>query len=433
MVTLRKFDCVNSLSFSFLPGTRYAGKTTRVLDVIHDLPLDRDVLWVDLTNAFSQVEVVSRIICQLGIRDCFSQDDFQAHFGRLLDSLKDRSVVVFDNFPEVVSALLDEGDRTDEEDDFSSSFRPVIPTLLEREKRLHVIVVGTKKVKIGGRGAALYRNEIFFSTLTPENAELLAQDIFPFDADTLKIAGRCLAGEMARLARFSHIEGLRKLKGIVLRGFFFSHGALVEGNHHSSSRVLLKECRDSLARDLAFELGPDEALCASCLLKGTAPFDAGLGWSLCKKAFDSDIVRWKVAWRGLLECGWLLHNPDLGFVVPTNSLVVDDDRSSISEETQWNTYLEYWAREAVRINNEAASCSSALISFDCNRTHFKFLFLSLYKNISRVLPYSFGDKTSIANILAGNMGRFLNYRFTSAGGVVLAHAIADVLVDGENG
>ena len=35
------------------------------------------------------------------------------------------------------------------------------------------------------------------------------------------------------------------------------------------------------------------------------PFDEALVWTLSKDLFDEDIVRWRIAWNGLIEVGWV--------------------------------------------------------------------------------------------------------------------------------
>lgn len=418
-------------------GPQAAGKTTRVLDVVHSMDVHVDSLWVDLTAAFSTTEITSRIASQLYLRDCFTQAEFESGFRNLLNTLREGSVVVFDNFSQVSSNPTKKtrdtgappvpGSISGQENDFdySASFGPILNIMKEFHHKFCFVTIACNKVRLVGaesKARKFYMATANISTLTPSKAQLLADDLLPFDPDSLKVAGKYLAGAMARLARYCHLDTIRTVKLNVLKGFFSeqnpSLGIAMEDVH-----ALI---RQEVATDCSMELTPDESLCAAALLRGTSYFDEALGWALCKDLFEGDLVRWYIAWKGLVHRGWLYHNPDLGYLVPAHAVVTDSPAlERLDTQSQWDRYIHFWADQVIRMNAEAVDCASAFLYFDKHRPHFKFMFMNLSASPRQHSLHLVSDVPGLAAKLAGNVGRFLNYRFSPEGGVQIALTIVE--------
>ena len=46
-------------------------------------------------------------------------------------------------------------------------------------------------------------------------------------------------------------------------------------------------------------------------------------------------VRWKVAWDGLIDQGWVSYHPELGFTIPVESCIIGSIPVQITERKQW--------------------------------------------------------------------------------------------------
>jgi hypothetical protein len=175
-------------------------------------------------------------------------------------------------------------------------------------------------------------------------------------------------------------------------------------------------------------MSADEVALASALLKPLATFDVALAWALSGKALGDDKVneraaalslsapilsllgpvsvfvasntdpsiapnppivlrqvRWKCAWDLLLARGWVVHWPELGYVIPTESRLPGTAAAAAGggvgggfaqfkapagaspmsvrggdeapEARLWERYVNHWARETVRMNTYARGTS----------------------------------------------------------------------------
>jgi hypothetical protein len=105
---------------------------------------------------------------------------------------------------------------------------------------------------------------------------------------------------------------------------------------------------------LANELTSDERLCAACLIKNITPFNESMAWYLCKTAFNVNIVRWYFAWKILIKKRWVISVGDLGYIVPADAVVSGVIPTTITQETQWDSYILYWAERLAKVDNAAS-------------------------------------------------------------------------------
>lgn len=421
-------------------GPRGSGKTTRLLDVVHSLPKDRDAVWVNLAGVTRCEDVRHRVASQLLLRDADSSRDFERKLRSLFESLREGSVVVFDNIPDQIVASSRGmvagsiaatasvaaaaaasssgvavagtaptgsaaqpriesmsstaaqpsglgGQSHHEPLEYSDYFAAIsrisqdfhcklcFVTLSTSEIKIHSYLEGplapTKlpsQVDLKDQTTLLKRPKNFFGKLMivellshsaavawaediyPCSSEMLTRvgqsigpngdtdvaetnDIFPGmgaviaagDALTyaggaiaaassalvvtvtgagppvpqdkpsralsLALAGGKYAGDMVSLTRFGYFEAIRRAQDRV------------------NPRVLIeRECLEDFSRD--------EMLCAGSLVGVNSIVDAGLAWALCKKTFQGDMVRWLIAWKGLVRRGWLTEELGLGYTVP---------------------------------------------------------------------------------------------------------------------
>lgn len=245
-----------------LYGPKYSGKSTRLLSVMHSFGGEKDVLWIDFSKAQTEMEFVSRFTSQLYLRNSVFKEDIVKSVRDLLRSLRAGSIVVFDNI-----------DDSDVESKVMSSFKSFTTNMAnlvaEFEAKLCIIVVSTVSLNTFG----LFTQKLVMTPLSDEAATSLASALLPVDPDSLKKAGANLPGLMSILAQTSSLGTIRE----VCRSWDAKPGDLAA-------------VEAVIAEGNANELTNEESLCASCLLRGLAPFDASVGWDLSKTVFGDDIV-----------------------------------------------------------------------------------------------------------------------------------------------
>jgi tetratricopeptide (TPR) repeat protein len=109
---------------------------------------------------------------------------------------------------------------------------------------------------------------------------------------------------------------------------------------------------------------------------------------------------------------------------------------TMAESRTNKSYLEYWAKEAARINRESAHDYIALICFDRHEPHFKRLFtyiLRFQAELRSAEKSNIKSELSNTNLqyvgrhLAGCMNRLLNYRVSARESVELTDAMMGVM------
>ena len=179
--------------------------------------------------------------------------------------------------------------------------------------------------------------------LSYKPAMALARSLQPVDSEALVLAGRYLPAEMVFLHRFCSLKTIRSIAAMRTKedrdaaggtggagaasasgpgeasaakpkdsnnGPGFAH-SLAPG---ASVRRLWDAATNLILKDMLAHMSPDERLAASAIIPGTPPFGEGCAWALCREVFSGDLLRWRLAFRGLVRCGWLLQMGDFGLV-----------------------------------------------------------------------------------------------------------------------
>ena len=46
-------------------------------------------------------------------------------------------------------------------------------------------------------------------------------------------------------------------------------------------------------------------------------------------------MKWKVAWDGLVDKGWVMYDIELGYEIPVESVIIGSISVEIKEQKQW--------------------------------------------------------------------------------------------------
>ena len=276
--------------------------------------------------------------------------------------------------------------------------------------------------------------KISIPPLSHKPALAMAKSLQWIDAEALVLAGRYCPGEMVLLHRFCSLKAIRAIASIRTKdrhgsdsvggkekkgaGESGSKGSGTKGRANSqtnqpvfshslspgsSLRRLWDATTNLLLKDILSVLSHDELLAAFAVIPGIPPIGEACGWALCRELFSGDLLRWRLAWRGLIRSGWLIQVGDLGFVTlaPLGYVVasprttaltgenhpnfppvpptedITSENGNIIRERRSSLYLHYWAAELTRID---ISCSENLLNFalfDRHYQHFRIMFASL--------------------------------------------------------
>lgn len=271
------------------------------------------------------------------------------------------------------------------------------------------------------------------SQLSEAKSMALAKELLPVDPVSLMTAGRRLAGDMSRLARQCSLTTIRKLAAI----YTVDETAVDVG----------KRCT---IEGIEGDMPADQALAAACMLTGLAHFTEGHAWALCQDAFQHDILRWRIAWQGLVDSGWILYSQGLGFWTPSQSIISKPQVvswSPITANTQVRAYVFYWAHELVRISCYSYESSCSALMYDRFRQHLACVLSHFCPPMgskwlvgkapldtgSRLLSSSKDDMLRLAVTLAGGLERILTARYAPAMGVAITQSIQDALAASDSG
>lgn len=354
----------------------------------------------------------------------------------MANAVRTNAVFVFDNF-EVDQ--LDGKARAQAIHGFESTLRKI--SVPHMNKCLFVLVsssvpgeiLNRSPTRSMGLASSMAIKPLTIPALTSANALVLAKQMLPVDPMTLMLAGRNLAGEMVRIAQTCSLATIRKMAAIYT----------IDPNATHIARKCMMEGIES-------ELSMDEKLCAACMLTGLPHFNEGHAWALCRDAFQNNLLRWRVAWQGLVDVGWVGYSPCLGFWLPTYSVISTPVESSvpISLATQVKSYIFYWAAELVRLNNFSYDSSAHLLTHDKYRKHFRSVlcnFLSPDNAISANATNNdiFTEELRLFNpntdlkplglIVTGRLERVLSLRYSDAFGLAVAQGVLATLASEKEG
>jgi hypothetical protein len=167
------------------------------------------------------------------------------------------------------------------------------------------------------------------------------------DNEALKAASAKLPGLLTALARTCSLRSIREI------AFSMSK---CKANHSAAHVYALAR---AMIQTFVATLSNDERIVATHINTTWTYFDESLSWSMCKDIFHDDLVRWKVAFLGLVRAGWISFDTYLGYKPSYLASLVQPYIVSLSSEKLHSKYLLHFANEMCRVNLLAAQCPSA--------------------------------------------------------------------------
>lgn len=292
------------------------------------------------------------------------------------------------------------------------------------------------------------KRKIAITPLSYKPALALARSLQVVDAESLVQAGRYFPGEMVLLHRFCSLKTIRAIASLRAKdatqkpATAAAEGAASGGKEKdpngaifaqslspgASVRRLWDAATNLLLKDLLASMSPDEHLAATAVIPGIPPINEACGWATCREVFGGDLLRWRIAFRGLIRCGWLVEAGDagyitlapLGFVVPARVPTAAEDTANsaaaVAEpsgptkpppppprpskdssssslplaslaappkshaevmERRSTQYLHYWAAELTRIDLLCEENTVNSVIFDQHLPHLRIMLASL--------------------------------------------------------
>ena len=317
-------------SWVSITGPSLSGKSHRLISLCHSLK-ERDILWVDFYKTSSLKEAISRVNSQLCLKGCIDLAGTSSELFELFTIVRKGSVVVFDNVdPE--SSYVDPffSEIMKHHKEFSSKLCFVVTSISTCsfiEKVMNPVHITIDKLS----------DEDAISMASEMKPDVNQSTLLPVDPIALQKAGENLPGKIITLAKMCPLNVVRDLAK-----------SLPDADDLSFPDAL-SAAEEAASIAVHNELSEDEKLCAKYILPESAPFFEPLCWAFAKSVFEDDIARWNIAWKALVEIGWLKLNGDLGYSLSylaakcPKSTVYETDDIDTFELDLWNTYSNHYA------------------------------------------------------------------------------------------
>jgi hypothetical protein len=167
----------------------------------------------------------------------------------------------------------------------------------------------------------------------------------------------------------------------------------------------LVQCRafaDAATDIFTRELSHDAKLLACCLYAHAQHFDAAMCWSMSRRVFGNDMIRFQLAFNELLDVEWIrvcVHTTNdhlfAGahcYCVSVIASLITPTTPAITEQELYDHYILHWVEQLIRIdemtfmvaagtrgkNSAQAAASTSFDSFGLHLGHFKELFVNIY-------------------------------------------------------
>jgi len=387
----------NNTGWLSICGPKYSGKTCRVLDACSLLPVDKDCVYIDMAKVSTEMECTSRVVSQLHLMECNTKESFTVRFNQFLSELKFGSVIIFDN--------LDGDEKSETINSFSSFAAAIFKHCEPFETTLCFVIVGRHMTNL-----SFAVQTINIPPLQAEVAHNFAKTLLPVDPTSLVRASQGLPGLMYHYAKKCNLDTIRAI-------------AINVTADPAAIHEVYGPKPGGISHDVNTNLGDDERLLASCLLKVSASFGPAMSWYMAKDNFKEDIVRWYLAWKGLIAKGWVSPDGELNYFVPSDATITSSPTGTApTMEEQWQRYCMFWAQH---LQDVSSCCEESLMpweDFDKYRHHYKNMLGCFFKQQNGSETPSV-NLSELAFILSGSIVRLLNFRFSPDGGVLLANAI----------
>ena len=178
-----------------------------------------------------------------------------------------------------------------------------------------------------------------------------------------------------------------------------------EMDHAANDSIKIETARCHAARALFHKLSFDEKLLACSLYSHVAYFDPGMTWEMSQETFGHDLIRWKIAWRGLIEIGWIVPTVELGYKLSVFAELVQPScvapataAAAIVDQDLYDCYVLYWTMELIRIDQLSTFNPSILEYFMTHLHHMQ----HVLSNITHGTIYFPYEPVTIPEILRVN-------------------------------
>lgn len=469
-------------AWAVISGPKYSGKTHRLLTACHltrsSGEVVKDYVWIDLAGVSNDKEAISKIASQLCFRGICDMEQLSLCLFSYLKALRAGSVVVVDNVDtespvlspclhSLLSTFHDASNATSTSSlRFILSCRVADSTLLEKiTGPLNKNNVPLTQINVSPLSSAPAAH-------MASNLKAISFPLLPTDAQAIVTAGLSLPGLMSIIINQCTLSVIRKLANDISTA---QTSSTPPPSVSSPDDEAIKSFYVEAAASVAKELGADERLCALCmsfLPRPSTPFSEPLAWALCRNAFNGDLIRWLVAFRGLVDCNWFVSTTDnhyipsfLSSLCPPSALGLVDAKtmaeggdgassgngdaapegelkpqadsstsvastpSSITEDGQRTLYLNYWVSFLISMSEMSVLSASALEQFNTHYMHISTV-LGLFAEESSDPQTSKGVSSSdIAVRLAGFLSPILTQYYPQPVGLRIAVAVETALRD----
>jgi hypothetical protein len=402
---------------------------------------NRDYIWIDFDGVTNEMEGIARIACTLYLRRCLQYgvhghkwQAFEQELSSFMSGLRLGSVIVLDNvrlrhqrlhgIGTSKMAVLDSFDKS-KQAKLLSFFRRLMDSLNVHCRSLSIIIVTDSPEvlmrPLGQSGSNAKHNlspvhanrgptsslskssnknqdtaafnihfldTVHIGPLSNEAATTLIDAVSPgygcVDRDALKLASGNLSGLLCELVASCPMRTIRKtantLQECVVGAAELDSESSRGVNSNKLEAVRLFALSEAMQQTYFHSLSEDERLLASILDTNWSYFDECFAWNLSKDVFRNNLLRWKLAWNGLLTAHWLNHDDiELGFKCSYLSSLVQPVCSSLTPQQIYDDlYLVHLAQEMVRMNDLCGDWCCGLEYFGRYIHHFNHILMCLY-------------------------------------------------------
>jgi hypothetical protein len=271
-------------------GPRGSGKTTRVLGMIHELPLDVDACYIDLKEALNETDMMIRVAGQLAFNYSVYEDMYERNFERVIDMMNfsrhghgHTPVIVLDGIDNHVVPPKKGAARNAAlavQNKLYAGLRRIVSMLNRHLKTLCLVIISTHPIPPDDLEypPRISTSSVRIGELPVHLAQALASQFHPAGVSDLRKAGKNYAGTMVVLGEHQSFIGIRSV-------------AKLRKNKATYSHV---DYQNTVCEDIAISLTKLETQCALNLWRGMTHFDMGMGWVLCRKAFRGNFSANKI-------------------------------------------------------------------------------------------------------------------------------------------
>lgn len=400
-------QAISSTGWTSITGPTLSGKSCRLRHVVGtisrreltDIPATIDVVWIDFDGVHNEIDGVLRIASQLYFRRCYTLTALEAKLKDLLSRLKKNSIVVFDNIvfnkkaSSVHTALTSESyvafrsppDHSTVAIDKESNplshlsnwnrFIVHLCSICHDFNHISFVIVSDSCFSL--ESTITFKEKLVVLPVRKEVANDTAKEMekaiianskctinAPIDIKSLVAGSERLTGMMESIARFPwSLSNFRE----------FSNQICAAGEDLEA----IKTARINAITTMFHSLNRESKLLACTLPWHDGHFSLRSIWSITKDIYSGDIIKFRIAWEGLVDAGWIVESSELGWRLSKLAALVQPSHTAIDGQFLYDNYVLFWASELARINEAGAQSPNALDEFGRYSTHFRHVFDNL--------------------------------------------------------